>query len=881
MEDAVEISLDDCWAKTDPDSGQPALNVKDHCFIVGGVAEVLLRTLPPALRAFLPQGAVALVASHDIGKLTPGFQLKCSFWKYCAVVGEETPFRNGLETNHAAVSRSHLQFSSQFALNRKAALWLISTLGHHGRYFDGFDRALEPSHEGGNDRFVPLRDQLLHLLVDRFGPLPVESAKNEIERVHLLTGFTIFADWIGSNTDWFPLNLPLEANTVAWRTQRTLDDLGRTSPVISDLEFDAQFRESGSDKALTPLPLQSALVDAADSPGLYILEAPMGTGKTEAALSTAYRRWTEGEERGLYFALPTQLTSEKIHDRIHAFLRNTLGDRSVQSLIHGNAWLSEQRNRELFPRFPEADPEQPEADHNDTDEALRWFSSTRRQLLAPYGTGTIDQALLAILPARFAALRYFALAGKVVVIDEVHSYDPYMSSLVDRLIRYLLKTGSTVIVLSATLTTARRAQLVEAAGGSETDPPKAYPLITKVVERQLTHIEVKDDSPSKTVELVHHTLNGQSSLYWQSVANAVAAGANVVVIRNTVALAQETFCLLRSLLTSSTDLSSSGLLHSRFPQWQRREQEDRWVRLLSKEEALRPRGSLLVSTQIVEQSVDIDADLLVTDLAPADLILQRIGRLHRHPRARPEGFGQARCHILHPEVDWQGSAQEIKPALAPHCFIYPPLALWRSSAYLSATSAITLPSAIRDILEEVSKLFPDETSGKGLQEFVRDAEEQMLRQIGTARNRDVFNASAIDDREGTETRYNIRPTAQLIILQKLPVETQSEIRVTPLYGKPIELTKGTFSYPLAKALHLNAVRLPAHLVREQVRQSPDWLSRHIDGGVLAIYEAGRTELDLPAGGSQRYQLHYRPDLGVTSEKIATETLFTEPEDFWF
>lgn len=415
---AAALTLADCWAKTDPVTGLPALTVRDHCLIVGAVAEAVFEMLPGAMRRLFPEGALTLVAAHDIGKLTPGFQLKCPLWKHFAAVSAATPFRNNLETNHAAVGRSHLQYAEPFAGNRKSMPWLASTAGHHGRYPNGLERICEPCYEGGNDHFIPLRDELLSFLIATFGPLPTESAKGETERVHLLTGFTIFADWIGSNTDWFPAGAPAGRPAVIGRTGKILSRLGTSTAVAQGLDFGRQFAVTDSGKAFSPRPIQSALLEAADAPGLYIVEAPMGMGKTEAALATAYKRWTEGDERGLYFALPTQLTSEKIHDRITGFLTNILGGNAIQSLIHGSAWLGDHRNRALSPHLPEDNPSRPESDHNDTDEALRWFSSTRKQLLAPFGTGTIDQALLAVLPARFAALRYFALAGKVVVIDE-------------------------------------------------------------------------------------------------------------------------------------------------------------------------------------------------------------------------------------------------------------------------------------------------------------------------------------------------------------------------------------------------------------------------------------------------------------------------------
>jgi len=602
----------------------------------------------------------------------------------------------------------------------------------------------------------------------------------------------------------------------------------------------------------------------------------MGLGKTEAALTAAYRRWTEGDERGLYFALPTQLSSNRIHDRVHAFLDTVLDCESVETLIHGSAWLKDEENRRLI-RRDDSD------ERDDTDEALRWFSSTRKQLLAPFGTGTIDQALLAVLPAKFAALRYFALAGKVVVIDEVHSFDPYMSELVDRLVRYLIQAGSTVIILSATLTAARRRELVEAAGARETSAPDAYPLITKVATgaAEASHIEIPEKLPQKPVRIENHFDADAWDAYWQGIADLVAGGANVVVIRNTVTLAQQTYLRLKPLLTEKTPADRIGLLHSRFPQNERDERETKWTRLLGKGDLDRPTGSLLVSTQIVEQSVDIDADLLVTDLAPIDLILQRIGRLHRHERDRPPACKSAACHVLHPLREWQGPAKTIKQALAPHHFVYPAISLWQSARFLAACSEIRLPGDIRPILEAVHASSPEGSELSGVRELAEEAQRKRIQQTGTAKVRDVFEASAIDDREGTETRYGIRPTAHLVMLRSASVETNRGTTLVFRDGETHKVRPGEFSFPLAKALHRRAARIPAYLVKPQLEKVPEWLAAHLDGGVLAVLPDAATELEFPCGEPSGYRLHYRSDLGVSFEKAERVPAPSTEDDFWF
>jgi CRISPR-associated endonuclease/helicase Cas3 len=884
----VEIRLEDCWAKTNLHTGLPCLSVKDHCVIVGTVAQVLFNRLPKTLQAILPSGSITLVAAHDIGKLTPGFQLKAPLWPLHDRLSRSI-IADNLTKNHAIVSQWHLQLHEHFNKSRKQQYWLISTGGHHGSYSSG-DRPLKPGfnrqsaiYEGGNRDFTDLRDELLQILMTHFGTLPTAVGKNENERIHLLTGFTIFSDWIGSNSDWFPPEIATDSPTLKATANKCLDNLNWNPSVRVGLSFGEQFNPEAPSE-FNPRAIQQTLLQVADSPGLYIVEAPMGLGKTEAALTAAYQRWINGEERGLYFALPTQLTSNKIHDRITCFLRNTLSSVSIQALIHGNAWLGDKKCQHLAPTLKEVENDTPEHEHNDINEALRWYSSTRKQLIAPFGTGTIDQALLAVLPARFAALRYFALAGKVVVIDEVHSFDPYMSALIDRLIGYLMKAGATVIILSATLTAQRRAELVQAAGAIEADTPQDYPLITKVATgtSHAVHTPVPCELPSKTVHIQHqHLGKTNQNTFWEHIAAKVEAGANVVVIRNTVALAQETYCQLKAQLSERIAEDNIGLLHSRFPQNERNDKEERWTGILGKDDHLRPNGSLLVSTQIVEQSVDIDADCLVTDLAPTELILQRIGRLHRHKRTRPNGFTQATCYILHPDTDWKGNVKAVKGALNPHHLIYPPLSLWQAADTLKARQHIQLPDDIRPLLESATARQPTAQDSEALKTFADEYTRKRDEMLGTANQRDVFNASAIDDKEGTETRYGIKPTAQLVLLSRTPVEQGGNITLQLADGSPYTTRVGEFNYPLAKALQSHAIRIPAYLVRPQLIIAPHWLKQHLDSGVLAIQASDTSELKLYASDETPYTLYYRNHLGITYEKSETKPFTEEPEDFWF
>ena len=486
------ILLNQAWAKTDPQSRLPAVGVLTHSLHVGAVAGAVVHRLCPAVRSLFPastwRGLVCLTALHDIGKISPGFLQKCEGWTRQTAPGGIAPRDwKSREKNHARVS--HIVLGKWFDRLQSHAGYAVAVGGHHGRFscgthlLPGADpQSGAPSREFNDPDFQAARQDLLTRLQaeDIFGPLPrdpLSSKRQDETLVVFLTGLITLADWIGSDEDFFALEDPTPDQELATlarasvQAERALAGLhrGKTEPVPGQ-SFNALFGFDAN-------PLQRTLAGMVrDGPGLYIVEAPMGVGKTEAALHAAYLRWTLGGERGLYFALPTQLTSDRIYERVNRFLKQAVAGPDVSTLVHGSAWLREERAIEIHPANPQATPE--ETAH--AVDARHWFASGRRSLLAPFGAGTLDQALLSVLPAKHCGLRLFALAGKIVVCDEVHAYDPYTSRLLDTLIAELLRLRCTVIVLTATLPAARKAELLRAAGATTAPGGTGYPLITAV-----------------------------------------------------------------------------------------------------------------------------------------------------------------------------------------------------------------------------------------------------------------------------------------------------------------------------------------------------------------------------------------------------------------
>ena len=503
-----------------------------------------------------------------------------------------------------------------------------------------------------------------------------------------------FADWLGSNESFYKTDASKFANPLALSEIR---DLGQkmADTVMDWLKWGSTSVRSGlSFEKLFPFEpnaTQIALCELMTRPGLFVVEAPMGVGKTEAALAAAYQRWTHGDERGLYFALPTQLSSERILDRVETFLSRALDRPDMLALVHSNSWLREDR-QVLEVRPAQNDDESIQY----ARDARQWFASNRQALLASFGGGTVDQALLSVLPVKHCGLRLFGLGGKVVILDEIHSYDRYTGTLVEKLVTDVLQLGATVIVLTATLTAEYKRQLLLAAGVTEErmppmSPDDAYPMITCAYSDGVPITMAPSfDGPRKEVAIDYRS-NSDVRVWTEAVA-AASAGACVLVVRNTIRFAQDTYRFL-VVLSANAEFEIS-LLHSQFTRWRRDELEEKWIPALGKN-SIRPKGCILVSTQIVEQSLDIDSDLSITDLAPTELMFQRMGRLHRHDLERPEGYREPRTILLHPPIADAMSAKEIRDALGPSGRVYPPYALSRAQRHWTQHSKVSLPDHIR------------------------------------------------------------------------------------------------------------------------------------------------------------------------------------------
>jgi CRISPR-associated endonuclease/helicase Cas3 len=668
----LPIPYSKCLAKTYLCSSGKTVagrTVLEHCLIVSEIARGLINRLPGSVSALYPKGAELIAGSHDVGKVSPTFQKKI--------------FDNIDDNLHSIYYPVLERISSQIERNwgghagtgqisladMNVGKYIPEIVGqHHGYSPPVRGSSAEGEAFGGK----PWQQERMQLIKNLANYLQVDwpVIKSPVQ-ARLIAGLTSVADWIGSG-DFF------EEPAKNWhdRISRSIDNAGFVPPLVKQgLSFRAVFQSNDS-KGFTPYPIQSSLIEAVSTPGLYVLEAPMGHGKTEAALYVAYQMLSTKQATGIYFALPTQLTSNKIYDRFNVFLKNILKPECIHRkalLLHGNAWILEQTEM-----GEEGRP------------GGTWFNTSKRGLLAPFAVGTIDQALMAVMNVKHGFVRAFGLAGKVVILDEVHTYDFYTGTILYALVEFLKALNCTVIILSATLSQERRQQMTQQKV-SET----GYPLITAVgSDSSCREIPVK---PPKSHPVKIRTVHKESIAIEEALKRA-DTGQQVLWIENSVADAQD--CYLSLAARGAESGIECGLLHSRYTATHRQDKENYWVNQFGKPgwKSRNQKGRILVGTQVLEQSLDIDGDFLITRFCPTDMTLQRIGRLWRNDNTPRNGLAEREAWLLIPDPN----AIEADPgkAFGINSLIYDTYILCRSFEVWCHIDEINIPRDIRRLVEE-------------------------------------------------------------------------------------------------------------------------------------------------------------------------------------
>lgn len=795
-------------------------------------------------------------AAHDVGKLIPGFQGQVG------IPEGYLPDSTGRRCKHEEASHIWLPSALtavEHTTNSRNAYLIAQMLGGHHGVFRRRDSAdFRPGmfvHLGLGDSSWDLQRHA-HLQAWRalLEP-PTLSQRLSRHAAAVATGVVILADWLVSQIDYVRSRLPslpeqgdlpslsefLSGSREA--TESVVRQAGLSRLRLRDGTFEEEF---GFDE---PNELQSSIAaelpGLLGNPGLLMIAAPTGFGKTEAALHAARLLSDAAGTSGMFFALPTMATSDEMFNRIARYVVRRAETGVAQSLLHGMAWL-----KPLRETLEQIHAEEGLSSDDETQvHGLEWLQGLKRAMLAPVGVGTIDQALLAVLPVRHNALRLFSLLGKTVVIDEVHAFSPYMRRLLCTLLGWLGEWNVPVVLLSATLPRNIAAELAAAYRGQNTgtppDVPVPYPGWT-YIERESGIKTRPVDFPRShrrtlSVQLRPVAVARESGPDRLPVLREVLApivvdegGGCALVLCTTVAEAQQTYRALRDWL-GETDVDLR-LLHARYPMHRRETLTAELMRAFGKPQrgdggashvGNRPAKAVVVATQVVEQSLDLDFDLVVSDLAPIELLLQRAGRLQRHSGWDPHRpawadvsrGGQRRFIVLTaPDGDLHRLPRSWK-------FIYPPISLIRAHRLLAERAArgVRIPDDVQELVDRGNPgQFPDlddpSVSGFTEEEIRRSAES--LVETGTADSASIPVPKALTnltdlskgslEEEQVTTRFNADSHRALPLFRT----HDGALRLGGAHGESLPVPReGKLSKDELKSIMKHTVPVPGSVVR--------------------------------------------------------------------
>ena len=790
MDNSCNNSIFNNWGKSYPnEDGEPSYHLLVyHCLDVAAVGNVLLEKDDLLIQKFIHATGLSkeqtlsfisfFLALHDLGKFSERFQyLNRELFKKLS--GRQSA--KGYNMRHDSMGfllwyEIWLEVWGQNWLGLDSSAdkydwqdilipWIQAVTGHHGRppslEIHGVD--VNPQ-----TQFTKEDVEMASIFVKEIAGMFLKPGTGFnfkwdedletkfIRSSWLLAGLVILSDWIGSNREYFhPCSetmffkkpMPLKKY---WETQAlpsAESAIQRAGVLPSEISQDTGMETLFPDfkKTLSPLQDYVSRCEIADTPQLFIIEESTGSGKTEAALTLAHRFMAKGLAEGIFIALPTMATATAMYERAVKAYKKLFCTEEKPSLIlaHSGSYFSDQFRHSIG--LEEAgfiSEYRGKYEETASAQCAAWLADNRKKaLLADVGVGTIDQILMAVLPTNHQSLRILGMSTKVLIIDEVHAYDPYMNALLCRLLSFHSALGGSTILLSATLPAKQRQELannfckgrgVKCSKLNET----AYPLITSININEVSEIPVEARmGTSRKVEIEFFEDNSQVKAKIRDVADK---GGCVCWIRNTVGDAVEAYEEISSEIGTGKVL----LFHARFAMGDRLEIEQNVLHRFGKVSTPEIRGGyILIATQVVEQSLDLDFDYMVSDLAPMDLMIQRAGRIHRHQRDRI-GSCIPTLGILAPKLTEKPSVNWYSDVFPKAAYVYPSHGqLWLTARQLAKSGEFTMPDDARKLIECVF----GSGSRTEIPETLRDRDDRAEAEGKAAISIAGLNALSLDD----------------------------------------------------------------------------------------------------------------------------------------
>ena len=860
--------------------------------------------------------AMFLGAIHDIGKATPAFQIKRGYANsvdldiFLLEKLEQDGFYgiSSLElvdpdkTPHNLAGEVLLHdYAERFRMNEDIGS-IIG--GHHGKPIDRLNSVTvqkqayvanyyqeEAPYSAIHSKWKNTQEAIIRWALMECGfssaeEIPVLTQSSQA----LLLGLLTMADWISSNEVYFPL-IDVYSNTIPFAENRAIEGFRKWNR--SDLwepgrcyEPETLFTKRFAFKPRNVQQVFSEVIDRCDDPGIFILEAPMGLGKTEAALVGAEQLAEASGRNGIFFGLPTQATSNGVFPRVKDWLTSICtesGEKVELKLVHGKAYLN--KDYINLTKASQIAIDAGEQDDGNGFVVNQWFSGRKTTILSDFVVGTVDQFLLTALKQKHLALRHLGMSKKVVIIDEVHAYDAYMNQYLKMALTWMGAYRVPVIMLSATLPADDRVQFVKSymrGRGVKTKEIEkecdiysaSYPMITFSNGEQVFTETNMEEISNKSVEVNRF----REEQLIECLKELIKEGGNVGVIVNTVKKAQK----LAQECEKVFGKDMIEVLHASLIATERAKREERLLSELGKgEKVKRPFSRIVIGTQVIEQSLDVDFDVMISELCPMDLLLQRIGRLHRHERKRPMAHRDPVLYLMGTSDTWdfdEGSSAVYGDYLLARTQYYLPeriLIPSDISILVQETYGAVLLDLPSDLSQKYDRFLQEENRKKQIKEdkartYRIDSPVKMGKRykkadlVGWLNNPDI---SVSEERAYAQVRDG-GDTIEVIILKKV-----NEGYTT--FDKNEDLSLQLGNDDIARQIASSTIKLPSVLsapyrIEGTLKELEEYYAKHLSSWETTPWLKDTLGIILNEENNFQignYKLHYDMKYGLTVKKV--------------